>query len=121
MAITLAAECLDEARELDPGVGQSVTECVIAGLESSDPTRCRLAAEAQSSRRLKSLQRIDDQREIDLGYLTCAEYQLFLDDMREQGKYYQSNQRQVLALLAARLARLWQVRRLKPLLLFVNG
>jgi len=33
--------------------------------------------------------RIDDTTEIDTDFITCAEYQLFLDEMRAQGKYYQ--------------------------------
>ncbi len=34
-------------------------------------------------------QRIDDDTYIDDTLVTCAEYQLFIDEMREQGKYYQ--------------------------------
>lgn len=34
-------------------------------------------------------QRIDDDTFIDDTLVTCAEYQLFIDEMREQGKYYQ--------------------------------
>jgi hypothetical protein len=88
-ALTLAAECLEEARKLDPALRRAVNERVMADLTSSDPARRHLAAEVQLSRRLKSLQRIDDQREIDLTYITCAEYQLFLDDQREQEQYHQ--------------------------------
>ena len=33
--------------------------------------------------------RIDDTTEIDTDFITCAEYQLFLDEMRTQGEYYQ--------------------------------
>jgi len=33
--------------------------------------------------------RIDDTTEIDTDFIACAEYQLFLDEMRERGKYYQ--------------------------------
>jgi len=33
--------------------------------------------------------RIDDNTFIDTSLITCAEYQLFLDDMRAQGKYFQ--------------------------------
>ncbi|MFN0112320.1 MAG: hypothetical protein ACKVZH_25955 [Blastocatellia bacterium] len=62
---------------------------LIGGLESDDPELRRLAAEVRLSRRLKSLQRIDEQREIDPSFVTCAEYQLFLDDLRAQGKYHQ--------------------------------
>jgi hypothetical protein len=33
--------------------------------------------------------RIDDTTEIDTDFITCAEYQLFSDEMRAQGKYHQ--------------------------------
>ena len=36
-----------------------------------------------------TMQRIDENTYIDDSLVTCAEYQLFIDDMREQGKYYQ--------------------------------
>jgi len=36
-----------------------------------------------------SWQRIDENTYIDNTLVTCAEYQLFIDEMREQGKYYQ--------------------------------
>lgn len=36
-----------------------------------------------------SWQRIDENTYIDETLVTCAEYQLFIDEMREQGKYYQ--------------------------------
>ena len=49
----------------------------------------RLAAEVLLHRRLRNLQRIDEDREIDLEFITCAEYQLFLDDKRAEGKYFQ--------------------------------
>ena len=88
-ALTLAAECLEEALEIDPDVRGRAEACVIADPESPDPARRRLAAEVQLSRRLKSLQHIDKKREIDTNFLTCAEYQLFLDDMRAQGRFYQ--------------------------------
>ena len=35
------------------------------------------------------MQRIDENTYIDDSLVTCAEYQLFIDEMREQGKYYQ--------------------------------
>jgi len=35
------------------------------------------------------MQRIDENTYIDETLVTCAEYQLFIDEMREQGKYYQ--------------------------------
>jgi energy-coupling factor transporter ATP-binding protein EcfA2 len=88
-ALSLAADCLDESREISPEVRFITEDRLVSGLESADSARRRLASEVKLSRRLASLQRIDDVREIDTNYLTCAEYQLFLDDMRAQGKYYQ--------------------------------
>jgi len=89
-SLTLAAEIMQEgAREISPEVRGAVTERLDAALESKDPDLRRLAAEVRLSRRLKSLYRIDEHREIDLGYLTSAEYQLFLDELRQKGLCYQ--------------------------------
>jgi hypothetical protein len=89
LSLTLAADCLNEFLRIESSVRHAVEERVIKALKSTDPARRRLAAEVQLTRRLKSLQRMDANREIDLQYLTWSEYQLFLDDMRTQGKYYQ--------------------------------
>ena len=89
MALMLAADCLEEAREIAPEVRCILEERVIAGLDSEDAERRRLAAEAKLSRRLAALRRIDDRRAIDLELLSCAEYQLFLDEMRAQEHHYQ--------------------------------
>ena len=88
-SLTLAADFLEEARELDETVREQVEIRLIDALESDDPQRRQLAAKVRLSQRLKSLQRIDEQREIDLDYITCAEYQLFLDDKRAEDEYYQ--------------------------------
>ncbi|MBS1791509.1 MAG: NACHT domain-containing protein [Acidobacteria bacterium] len=88
-ALTLAADCLEEARQLDLVTREKAEARLVGGLESDAPELRRLAAEVQLSRRLKSLQRIDEQCDIDLNFVTCSEYQLFLDDLRTQGKYNQ--------------------------------
>lgn len=88
-ALSLASDFLDESRELDPTTRREVEDILIAGLVSTNPARRRLAAEVQLSRRVRSLQRIDDQRAIDSSYITCAEYQLFLDSMQVRDKYFQ--------------------------------
>lgn len=80
-ALSLAADFLEENRELDPELRRAAEARIIDDLESDVPARRRLAAEVQLARRLSSLQRIDDRREIIPDYVTCAEYQLFLDDM----------------------------------------
>lgn len=88
-ALTLAADFLEESRELSPAIRREVEDILIAGLVSTDSSRRRLAAEVQLSRRVRSLQRIDDRRAIDSAYVTCAEYQLFLDSMQVRDKYFQ--------------------------------
>lgn len=88
-ALTLAADCQEEAREIDAEARNATVARLVADLESSDPARRRLAAEVQLSRRLKSLHSMDDQRAIDVNYLTCAEYQLFIDEMHVLGNHYQ--------------------------------
>jgi energy-coupling factor transporter ATP-binding protein EcfA2 len=88
-ALTLAADCLDEALKLDKTVRKQVETRLINDLESKEDDKRKLASEVLLNRRLKKLQRIDEQREIDLEFITCAEYQLFLDEKRTKGKYYQ--------------------------------
>lgn len=89
-SLTLAAEILEEgAREVLPTVRNAVEERVFKSLESHDSKLRRIAAEVLLSRRLKQLHRIDENREIDTTFITCAEYQLFLDDLRQEGKYHQ--------------------------------
>jgi len=89
-ALTLAADCLEEARSFsDVTVRNEVRARLIDDLESDEPQRRQLAAKVRLSQRLNSLQRVDEQREIGLEYISCAEYQLFLDDKRAEGEYYQ--------------------------------
>jgi tetratricopeptide (TPR) repeat protein len=47
----------------------------------SSTSRSETSAEERLSHRLTSLCRMDDQREIDLSYVTCLEYQLFQDEV----------------------------------------
>lgn len=88
-SLALAADCLDEARVIDPLLRHAAESRVIGDLESPDPAIRHFVAEARLLRRLKSLQRIDENHEIDLEYLTCAEYQVFLNERYEQGDYHQ--------------------------------
>jgi len=88
-SLTLAVECIDEARELDPKLRQRFFDNMTANFESDDNERHHLAAEVKLALRLKSLLQIDESREIDLEFLTCAEYQLFLDEMKASQRYFQ--------------------------------
>jgi len=87
-SLILAAECLDERCEIELSVRHAVETRVIADLESSHAARRRFATEVQLSRRLKSLQPIDDEVEIDLNYITGAEYQLFKDETAQPHRYF---------------------------------
>jgi hypothetical protein len=51
--------------------------------------RFKQAANVLLKRRLNNLLRIDDNVFIDKSYITCAEYQLFIDEKRELGENYQ--------------------------------
>ncbi len=51
--------------------------------------RFTLAANVLLSRRLQNLLRIDENVEIDMSYITCAEYQLFIDQRLKAGGHRQ--------------------------------
>jgi hypothetical protein len=70
-------------------VRQNVERLLIANLKSNNAELFTLAAEVKLQRRLKNLQRLDDTREIDQEFISCAEYQLFVDDMQKREKFYQ--------------------------------
>jgi hypothetical protein len=78
--LTLAVECLEEALAVRPDLRTRVESIVIASLEDSDPERARLAAETKLALRLRRLSRIDDDHYADRDLISCAEYQLFIDD-----------------------------------------
>ena len=53
-ALSLAADCLDEARQIDIDVRQALEQKLIVDLESDDPARRKLAAEVKLHRWLSS-------------------------------------------------------------------
>jgi predicted NACHT family NTPase len=85
-ALTIAYDCLQEGLRVDPKVRLALEATLEDGLESTDAEIFKLAAEVKLARRLKNLLRIDDTTEIDTGYVTCAEYQLFIDEKRSAGE-----------------------------------
>ncbi|MBZ0282737.1 MAG: NACHT domain-containing protein [Anaerolineae bacterium] len=87
--LTLAVECRDEAREIDPTLREALENRVEKGLEDPDPDRRRLAAEVRLTRRLRSLSRLDDDTYADNDLITHAEYQLFIDEKLAERKYHQ--------------------------------
>jgi energy-coupling factor transporter ATP-binding protein EcfA2 len=89
LALTLALECLEEARNIQKDVKQRLDFIIEQGIEDLDPNRRRVVAEALLARRLSQMQPLNEQTEADSSLVTCAEYQLFLDEQRAQGNYLQ--------------------------------
>ncbi|EDN67766.1 conserved hypothetical protein [Beggiatoa sp. PS] len=87
--LMLAFSILEESPQLDEEIREQVITSIMSHLESSDAKKRHLAAEIKLTQRFKHLCRIDEQREIDLEYITCAEYQLFLDELRARDQYSQ--------------------------------
>ncbi len=78
--LKLALDCCDEGLSINPQVKESLYQQIKKGLESNNKNKFELAAKVKLSRRLSKLVRIDDNLEIDREYITCAEYQLFLNN-----------------------------------------
>ncbi|MEM8611754.1 MAG: NACHT domain-containing protein [Cyanobacteria bacterium P01_H01_bin.105] len=87
--LSLAFDCLEEGGSMQLSVREVLETRLIQGLESSDTTLSKVAAEVKLSRRLKQLLRIDENKAIDISYITCAEYQLFIDEQHQQQNYHQ--------------------------------
>jgi energy-coupling factor transporter ATP-binding protein EcfA2 len=87
-SLMLAVDCLEENAEVNAEVRREVVARVLESLESEDPERRRISAEVKLSRRLRhSFRRLDSEREVDTKEISCAEYQLFIDEMRARGKF----------------------------------
>jgi len=77
-SLSLAFDCLQDAAKVEAETRQNLTDLLEAALESDDPQRAKLAAEVSLLRRLDNLSKVNENLEIDLSYINCAEYQLFL-------------------------------------------
>ncbi len=88
-SLTLAYDCLEEGLEIDPNVRKRLEDILERGLESEDQTIFKIAAEVKLSRRLRNLLVIDDDRSIDQSFITCAEYQLFVNEWLNSGERFQ--------------------------------
>lgn len=88
-SLTLALDCLQECLKVEPAIREQLEEMLEAGLESSDLQIAELAAEVKLSRRLNNLFKIDENLEIDTDYITCAEYQLFVNEWLNSQFHFQ--------------------------------
>jgi hypothetical protein len=85
-ALTLAMECLEEAREVSPQL-RAVFDKLARSVEHDNPEVRRIAAEVRLALRLRRMLRADEHRYIDSTFVTHAEYQLFINEEREDGRY----------------------------------
>ena len=85
-SLSLAYDCMRESLSMsDRSVRQELATTLEQGLESTDGDLFRLAVEVQLSRRLKALLRVDDRTDLDGTLIAQADYQLFIDEMRQAG------------------------------------
>ncbi len=93
-ALLVVADYQEEGWRIDQNVRQKLEEKLIASLESDELELFKVAVQVKLAKRLSSLVRIDEQLEIDNdSYITCAEYQLFLDETGEprQPQHWSNN------------------------------
>jgi energy-coupling factor transporter ATP-binding protein EcfA2 len=87
-SLVLAIQCLEEAKKVDPAL-RHASQSMIARFVESEKAEERLPiAEALLHLRLARMVALDENRFIS-GYITNAEYQLFLDDLKARGEYRQ--------------------------------
>jgi NACHT domain/TIR domain len=84
-ALIQAFECAEEGLKLEPEV-QARLDCMS---EEPDLKLRQMAAEALLARRLHRMLPLHQKTYMDTSLITCAEYQLFLDEKRAQGHSHQ--------------------------------
>lgn len=78
-SLKLALDCQEESLKVDPLIRDKLINTLENGWESFDVEILKLTAQVKLARRLSRLVRIDEKLEIDNNYITCVEYQLFLE------------------------------------------
>ncbi len=85
IALSLAIQCLEEARQVQPHI-KTITEKILQETaEDPDPEIRSIVAQALLSNRIKHLTAISPTVSIDAKLITNAEYQVFIDDMLRRG------------------------------------
>ncbi len=87
-ALTLAMECLEEAREVGAEV-RNIADRLEQSVESGNPEIRRVGAEVMLQLRLRRMVRLSENRYTDNSFVSHAEYQLFLDAEMESGRFHQ--------------------------------
>lgn len=86
--LNLVLECNEQKLQADPGIEQQIKELLQAGIEDTDSKKRTIVAEAFLKRRLDAMVYLSDDVYVDTSPVSCAEYQLFLDDQSAQGHFY---------------------------------
>ncbi len=87
-ALTLAMECLEEAREVHAEL-RNIFDRLEQSVDHQNPEVRRISAEVTLALRVRRMIRVDEDRHIDHSFVTHAEYQLFLDESRRYNQYFQ--------------------------------
>lgn len=88
-ALFLAFDCVEEKLTIDPSVKKQLEMLLEQDGEDADSERRRVIAEALLHRRLERMVHLHNEVFIDTSLITCAEYQLFLDEQSMLGYHYQ--------------------------------
>ena len=90
-AIQLAIDCDKEAQKVQPEVQVKLETLLLEGMEDPDPERQHIIAEALLAKRLNEMIHLKDETYMDTSLITCAEYQIFLDQQQSLGHYFHPN------------------------------
>jgi hypothetical protein len=84
--LVLAIDCEAEALQLRGDLQEQLRRVTDEAVEDPDPERRWLAAEHMLARRVRNMTRVTDDLYVDTSPISHAEYQLFIDESRAQGK-----------------------------------
>jgi energy-coupling factor transporter ATP-binding protein EcfA2 len=91
-AFLVVADYEEEGWRINNQVRQQLVDKLDVGLESDDAEIFKLAAGVKLAKRLNNFVRVDENLEQDSSYITCAEYQLFINDKQyTPPQYWQKN------------------------------
>jgi hypothetical protein len=89
-AIALAYECVAQARIIDSSLRDEMDRIIINNLESPNLEAFLFSAEVILSLRVRRMLRLDGEAVVDNSYISCAEYELFLQTYdRNRSRYHQ--------------------------------
>jgi energy-coupling factor transporter ATP-binding protein EcfA2 len=85
--LMLAVACVESASQLQPAMRARLEAVLAASLEDADPQRRAVVAEALLAERLRHMVLIGKDVYADMSLVSCAEYQLFLDEQHDQAHW----------------------------------